>query len=133
MPTLVDTNVLLDLLTEDEEWMDWSGSMLARASEEGLVVINPLVYAETSVAFDSIEELDEALPTSFFIREPLPWDAAFLAGKVYASYRRRGGMKRSPLPDFYTGAHAAVRGYTLLTRDARRYRQYFPRLRIVSP
>jgi predicted nucleic acid-binding protein len=133
MTTLVDTNVLLDLLDEDEEWMDWSASMLAQAAEEGLVVINPLVYAETSVAFDTIEELDEALPPSYFVREALPWEAAFLAGKVYAAYRRRGGTKRSPLPDFYTGAHAAVRGYTLLTRDAPRYQQYFPRLRIISP
>jgi predicted nucleic acid-binding protein len=133
MTTLVDTNVLLDLLDEDPDWIDWSASMLARASEQGLVVINPLVYAETSVAFDTIEELDEALPTSYFVRETLPWEAAFLAGKAYAAYRRRGGTRRSPLPDFYNGAHAAVRGYTLLTRDPARYREYFPRLRIVAP
>jgi predicted nucleic acid-binding protein len=133
MTTLVDTNVLLDVLDEDPDWMDWSASMLARASEAGLVVINPIVYAETSVAFDTIEGLDEALPPSYFVRETLPWEAAFLAGKAYAAYRRRGGTRRSPLPDFYNGAHAAVRGYTLLTRDPRRYREYFPKLRILAP
>jgi len=133
MATLVDSNVLLDLLNEDAEWMDWSASMLARAAEEGLVVINPLVYAETSVAFDTIEELEEALPPSYFVREPLPWEAAFVAGKAYAAYRRRAGSKRSPLADFYIGAHAAVRGHTLLTRDAARYRAYFPKLRILAP
>jgi predicted nucleic acid-binding protein len=133
MATLVDTNVLLDLLDEDAEWMDWSASMLARVSEQGPLVINPLVYAETSVAFDTIEELDDALPQSYFVRESLPREAAFLAGKVYVAYRRRGGARRSPLPDFYNGAHAAVRGYTLLTRDPVRYREYFPKLRILAP
>ena len=133
MATLVDSNVLLDLLDEDDEWMDWSASMLAQAGERGRVVINPLIYAETSVTFDTIEELDEALPPAFFIREPLPWEAAFLAGKAFATYRRRGGTHRAPLPDFYIGAHAAIAGHTLLTRDPKRYRSYFPKLRIIAP
>ena len=133
MATFVDSNVLLDLLDEDPGWMDWSAAMLAKAAEQGPVVINPLVFAETSVAFDTLEQLEEALPPSYFVREPLPWDAAFLAGQAFAMYRRRGGSRRSPLPDFYIGAHAAVRGYTLLTRDPSRYREYFPRLRIIAP
>jgi predicted nucleic acid-binding protein len=131
--TLVDSNVLLDILDEDEEWMDWSASMLADAARQGPLVINQLIFAEASVTLDTVEELEEALPASYFVREPLPWQAAFLAGKAFAAYRRRGGTKRSPLPDFYIGAHAAVGGYTLLTRDPKRYRAYFPRLRIVAP
>ena len=133
MGTLVDSNVLLDVLDEDEEWMDWSASMMARAAERGPVVINPIIYAETSVTFDTIEELDEALPPAFFVREPLPWDAAFLAAKAFVAHRRRGGAHRAVLPDFYIGAHAAIAGHTLLTRDAKRYRAYFPKLRIVAP
>lgn len=133
MSTLVDSNVLLDLLDEDDEWMAWSASMLRQAAERGPVVINPLVLAETSMTFDTIEELEEALPASYFVREPLPWQAAFLAGKAFATYRRRGGRARSPLPDFYIGAHAAIAGHTLLTRDPKRYRSYFPKLRIIAP
>jgi predicted nucleic acid-binding protein len=131
--TLVDSNVLLDILDEDEEWMDWSASMLADAARQGPLVINQLIFAETSVTLDTVEELDEALPPSYFVRESIPWEAAFLAGKAFASYRRLGGTKRAPLPDFYIGAHAVVAGHTLLTRDPKRYRSYFPRLRIVAP
>jgi len=133
MSTLVDSNVLIDVLGEDEDWVDWSASMLARAAEQGPLVINPLVYAEVSIAFDGIEELDDALPADYFVREPLPWEAAFLAGKAFVNYRRRGGTRRSALPDFYIGAHAAIAGYTLLTRDARSYRTYYPKLRVIAP
>src|SRR4051812_2604220 len=98
MATLVDSNVLLDLLDQDDEWMDWSASMLTRAAEQGPVVINPLVIAEVSVSFDTIEELEEALPVGYFVREPLPWDAAFLAGKAFAAYRRRRGARGALLP-----------------------------------
>ena len=133
MSTLVDSNVLLDILDEDEEWMDWSASMLADAARRGPLIINQLIFAEASVTLDTVEELEEALPASYFVHEALPWEAAFLAGKAFAAYRRRGGSKRSPLPDFYIGAHAAVAGHTLLTRDPRRYQSYFPRLRIVAP
>ena len=97
------------------------------------MVLNPTVYAEVSIGFDRIEELDEALPEGAFTREPLPYPAGFLAGKAFLAYRRRGGTKRAPLPDFYVGAHAIVAGYRLLTRDARRYRTYFPRLEVLAP
>ena len=130
---LVDANVLLDFLTEDSEWHDWSASMLADAAQNSQVAINPVIYAEVSVGFDTIEKVEDALPSDYFIRAPLPWDAAFLAAKAFERYRRRGGIRRSSPPDFFIGAHAAVTGMTLLTRDARRYRTYFPKLRIIAP
>jgi predicted nucleic acid-binding protein len=131
--TLVDSNVLLDVLTEDPEWADWSESMLATAADEGILVINPIVYAEVSARFERIEDLEEVLPAGYYRRTALPWEAAFLAGQCFVQYRKRGGARRSPMPDFYIGAHAALAGLTLLTRDARRYRTYFPTLRIVAP
>lgn len=131
--TLVDSSVLLDILTEDPEWAEWSQQALARARDAGRLAINPIVYAEVSTGFDTIEDLDDAVPVIDFEREPLPYEAGFLAGKVFLSYRKRGGQRRSPLPDFYIGAHAAVRGYRLLTRDVARYRTYFPSLLLVSP
>lgn len=131
--TLVDSNVILDVLTEDAEWYDWSSAMLGEAARRGTLLINPIVYAEVSARFDRIEDLDDALPPPYYRRVPLPWEAAFLAGQCFVTYRRRGGARRSPMPDFYIGAHAALTGLTLLTRDARRYRAYFPRLRIVAP
>ena len=131
--TLVDSNVVLDVLTEDDEWFDWSADRLAAAASIGPIVINPIIYAEVSPRFERIEDLEEALPADYYRRVPLPWEAAFLAGQCFVKYRRRGGERRSPMPDFYIGAHAAVSGLTLLTRDARRYRTYFPTLRIVSP
>jgi predicted nucleic acid-binding protein len=129
---LVDSNVLLDVMTEDTRWFAWSAGALARAADESLLVINPIVYAEVSVRFARIEELEEALPPILH-RLALPWEAAFLAGKSFVQYRRRGGRKRAPLPDFYIGAHAAVSGMSLLTRDAARYRTYFPKLRLIAP
>lgn len=131
--TLVDTNVLLDIFTEDPNWADWSGEALADARDAGILVINPIVYAEVSVRFARVEELDDALPATDFLREELPYPAGFLAGKAYARYRARGGAKRSPIADFYIGAHAAVCGYRLLTRDGNRYRTYFPSLRLIAP
>jgi predicted nucleic acid-binding protein len=134
VPTiLVDSNVLLDVVTADSAWEAWSSTALEDAAETARLVINPVIYAEVSVGFERVEDLDEALPDSAFVREALPWDAAFLAGKSFIAYRRRGGRKRSPLPDFYIGAHAAIRGYTLLTRDPRRYRTYFPSLPLIAP
>ena len=130
---LVDSNVLLDILTEDEAWRDWSDAMLADCARSSRLVVNPIIYSEVSAHFDSIEDLDDALPASWIRREPLPWEASFLAGRCFLAYRRRGGVRRSPLPDFYIGAHAAVAGLTLLTRDARRYRTYFPKLKLISP
>lgn len=131
--TLVDSNVLLDILTEDLTWGRWSAEALAAGRDAGPVVINPIVYAEVSVRFDRIEDLDDALPASEILREELPYAAGFLAGKAYLRYRRQGGARRSPLADFYIGAHAAVCGYRLLTRDATRYRTYFPTLALTAP
>jgi predicted nucleic acid-binding protein len=131
--TLVDSNVILDVATEDSDWVDWSAAMLADAGQRGPLVINPLIYAEVSVRFTTVEALDEALPSEYYLRATLPWEAAFLAAKCFDVYRRRGGVRRSPLPDFYIGAHADVAGLTLLTRDVRRYRTYFPKLRIIAP
>lgn len=130
---LVDSNVILDVVTEDPKWFAWSADALERAAETSPLVINPLVYAEVSIGFDRIEDLDDALPASYLQREPLPWEAGFLAGKVFVKYRRSGGTRPSPLPDFYIGAHAAIREYTLLTRDARRFRTYFPHLQLMTP
>jgi hypothetical protein len=130
---LVDSNVLLDVLTEDPRWFGWSSSALARCADQADLVINQIVYAEVSMGFDRIEDLESALPPEMLIRSPLPWDAAFLAGKCFKAYRRRGGEQRSPLPDFYIGAHAAVSGLSLLTRDPSRYRTYFPRLELIAP
>lgn len=130
---LVDSNVLLDVVTEDPEWIDWSASALERAASQSRLLINPIVYAEVSIGFDRFEDVEAALPQGYFERRPLPWEAGFLAGKCFALYRGRGGARRSPLPDFYIGAHAAIEGLTLLTRDARRYRTYFPKLRITAP
>jgi predicted nucleic acid-binding protein len=130
---LVDSNVLLDILEDDPDWCDWSSQQLSRCAEDSILVINPIIYAEVSIGFNRIEELEEALPPDFFERRPLPWEAAFLAGKCFLAYRRAGGARRSPLPDFFIGAHALVRGMTLLTRDAARYRTYFPRLALIAP
>ncbi|MEK6721388.1 MAG: type II toxin-antitoxin system VapC family toxin [Chloroflexota bacterium] len=133
IPVLVDSNVLLDVATVDPDWSAWSSSTLERTADEAILVINPLVYAEVSVGFPTIEALDAALPADLYRREDLPYEAAFLAGKCFVRYRRGGGSRRSPLPDFYVGAHAAVAGYRLLTRDATRYRTYFPKLELIAP
>ena len=130
---LVDSNVLLDVLTEDPRWFSWSSQALARAADEALLMINPIIYAEVSIRFARIEDLEEALAPHLFERGSLPWDAAFRAGKCFLKYRRRGGRRGSTLPDFYIGAHAAVAGMSLLTRDAARYRAYFPALRLIAP
>ncbi|TDD65923.1 PIN domain-containing protein [Jiangella aurantiaca] len=131
--TLVDSCVLLDIATDDPRWGEWSENALTQALDSGRVVINPVVYAEVSIGYDTVEELDRVLPNGDYEREPLPYEAGFLAGKAFLAYRRRGGQKRSPLPDFYIGAHAAVQSYRLLTRDTKRYRTYFPRLELITP
>lgn len=132
-PVLVDANILIDITTNDPVWGDWSSEALAQAGQGARLVINPLIYAELSVAHSRIEALESLLPEDVFHREALPWPAAFLAGKAYLAYLRRGGTRRSPLPDFYIGAHAALRGYRLLTRDKGRYQTYFPRLTVIAP
>jgi len=130
---LVDSNVLLDVLTEDERWFEWSSEALSRCADASVLAINPIIYAEVSIRFRRIEDVEAALPEPQFERLPLPFEAAFLAGKAFLRYRRRGGVRGSPPPDFYIGAHAAVSGFALLTRDARRYRSYFPRLELIAP
>lgn len=130
---VVDSNVLLDVVTDDPTWGPWSARALEQVADEATLVINALVYAEVSVGFDSIEALEDALPPDLYRREHLPYEAAFLAGKAFRRYRDAGGARTAPLPDFYIGAHAAVAGYRLLTRDARRYRTYFPRLELIAP
>jgi predicted nucleic acid-binding protein len=130
---LTDSNVLLDVSTMDPSWGEWSRRALAEVADHAILMINPIVYAEVSVRFSSIEELDAAIPATVYRREPLPWEAAFLAGKCFVKYRRRGGERRSPLPDFYIGAHAAVARLGLLTRDPSRYRSYFPGVALFAP
>lgn len=131
--TLVDSNVLLDIATEDPAWSAWSADALASAANEGPLVINAIIYAEVSIGFSTIEELDDALPPDVYEREQLPFEAGFLAGKAFLAYRRRRGTRPLPLPDFYIGAHAAINGHRLLTRDARRYRAYFPTVQLLAP
>jgi predicted nucleic acid-binding protein len=130
---LVDSNVLLDIMTEDERWFSWSAAAMESAANSFRLVINAVIYAEVSVRYSRIEDLEAALPKGLIERETIPFEAAFLAGKAFLRYRRRGGTKRSPLPDFVIGAHAAVAGYRLLTRDTARYRTEFPGLPLISP
>lgn len=131
--TLVDSNIILDVVTDDPEWSGWSIARLTQAADDGAVVINPIIYAEVSARFDRIEEVDAALPETAFRRDQLPYAAGFLAAKAFLGYRRRGGVRTTPLPDFYIGAHAAVAGHRLLTRDAARYGTYFPRVDLIAP
>lgn len=130
---LVDSNIILDIVTEDPNWLDWSADKLAEYTEKTQLNINPIIYAEVSIGFENIEDLEAVLPTNFFHRLDLPWEAAFLAGKCFVQYRKKGGTKQSPLPDFYIGAHAAVKNMMLLTRDVNRYRTYFPTLELIVP
>lgn len=132
MACLVDSNVLLDILTSNPTWESWSAGALADAADAGRVAINPVVYSEVSVGFRRIEDLDAALPMELE-RLPLPWPAAFLAGKLFVRYRRAGGTRRSPLPDFYIGADAAIAGMRVLTRDPGPYTTYLPALELITP
>jgi hypothetical protein len=133
MDMVVDSNVILDIVTEDKRWFGWSSETLARYSETHVLVINPVIYAEVSIGFDRVEDIEAVLSPMLFRRDPIPWEAAFLAGKCFLQYRKKGGGKGSPLPDFFIGAHAAVLGIPLLTRDASRYRTYFPKLKLIAP
>jgi predicted nucleic acid-binding protein len=131
--TLVDSNILLDVATNDPAWSEWSAQALEAAANESPLAINALIYAEVSIGYGKVEELEQAIPSTTFKREPLPYEAAFLAGKAFLQYRRRGGLRTSPLPDFYIGAHAAVSDFRILTRDPRRYRTYFPTVDLIVP
>jgi predicted nucleic acid-binding protein len=130
---LVDTNVLLDVVLKDDRWADWSQHQLESASIHHRLAINPVIYSELSIAFARIEELESLLGDAALAYEPVPREALFLAGKAFTDYRRRRGTKQAVLPDFYIGAHAAVMGWPLLTRDARRYRSYFPGIQLLAP
>jgi predicted nucleic acid-binding protein len=131
--TLVDSNVLIDVLSGDPLWAEWSAQAMRAAGGDGPLVINEVIYAEVSTRYSRVEVLDRELSVDDLQREHTPWAAAFLAGKVFVEYRRRGGERRSPLPDFFIGAHAAVANLRLLTRDPSRYRTYFPRLDLIAP
>jgi len=133
MRVLVDSSVLLDVMTRDSRWAAWSEEKLAWHAERDLLAINPIIYAEVSVHFASIEELDDALSPIDFRRLPLRYEAGFLAAKCFLQYRRRGGQRSAPLPDFYIGAHAATENLALLTRDVSRYRTYFPTVQLIVP
>ena len=131
--TLIDTNVLLDVFTNDPTWAEWSISQLDAATLRGRLAINDVIYVELSVRFAAIETLDAVLRAASVSLEPMPRPALFLAGKAFLRYRAAGGRRSGVLPDFFVGAHAAVAGLPLLTRDAQRYRSYFPTLDLVTP
>lgn len=132
-PVLVDSNVLIDIFENDLVWFEWSAAALERLGARSKLVINPVINAEVAAGFATIEDLDAALAPFGMVREALPWEAGFLAAQAHKLYRMRGGARRSTLPDFYIGAHASLSAYTLLTRDAARYREYFPRLVVTAP
>jgi predicted nucleic acid-binding protein len=130
---LVDTNVLLDLVVEDPKWATWSQEQLETASLRDRLKINPIIYAELSMAFTRIETLEAVLTEASLAVEPIPREALFLAGKVFLSYRKRSGTKQGVLPDFFIGAHAAVTSSSILTRDVGRFRTYFPKVPLIAP
>ena len=133
MPRILDSNVLLDIVTADAKWLDWSTEQFRAAAAEGQVLLNPIIYAELAPAFDSQAALDRWLRPTIFKRLRLPYEAGYRASEAFVAYRKRGGTKTSPLPDFYIGAHAELAGLTLVTRDATRYRTYFPKLKLITP
>jgi len=133
MPAMVDSCVLLDVFTEDPRWFEWSSDALARQADRGTLVVNPVIYAEISVRVERIEDLESLLTPPVFEYRPVPREAAFLAAKCFVRYRRRGGTRVLPLPELFIGAHAAVEGLTVITRDPRRIRQHFPRVELICP
>ncbi len=130
---LVDTNVLVDVLQDDPEWAEWSINQLRAQAKIHELAVNPVIYAELSLSFSTIEALDDVVAKMALAFEEVPKHALFLAGKAFAQYRKRGGSKTQVLPDFLIGAHAAVRGWPLLTRDPSRFRTYFPALQVIAP
>ena len=130
---LVDTNVLVDVLEDDPQWADWSIGQLRAQAKVHELAINAVIYAEISLSFSTLEALDRTVATLGLAMRELPRPALFLAGKAFAQYRKRGGGKALVLPDFFIGAHAAVEGWPLLTRDAIRFRTYFPSLQVIAP
>ena len=133
MPTLVDTNVLVDVAVRDPAWLGWSRSALSRAERAGPLVINPVIFAEFSVRYETLDEVEALLPDDQFAREGLPWSAAFAAGAAFRKYRQSSGARDRVLPDFLIGAHAVIRDYAILTRDPKGYRSYFPTVQLITP
>lgn len=133
MATLVDTNILIDIAVRDPAWLKWSRRQLEKVRAEGSVIVNQIIYAEFSTRYASIEAVDEVLPEDEFRRESLPFEAAFAAARVFAVYRRQGGLREKVMPDFLIGAHAVVRDYRILTRDTTGYRKYFPDIQLIAP
>jgi predicted nucleic acid-binding protein len=130
---LVDSNVILDILTTDPKWYQWSANKLSYLSESHNLIINDIIYTEISIGFDKIEDLDDVISESFFKILPIPKSALFLAGKAFLNYKRKNGSKNLVLPDFFIGAHAAILKIPLLTRDISRYKKYFPTIELISP
>ena len=130
---LVDTNVWLDVINADSVWYEWSADQLDRVAYQGKAAINVVIFAELSVRYHRIEDFENAIATFSIERLPLPFEAGFLAAKAFQQYRKRAGIRAGTLPDFFIGAHAAVSGLLLLTRDPRRYTKYFPKVRLISP
>lgn len=130
---LVDSNILLDILTLDSQWYDWSASKLGMLAESHELIINDIIYTEISIGFERIEDLEETFSGNFFKIMPMPKEALFLAGKAFLQYKSNNGTKNSVLPDLFIGAHASVLGIPLITRDTSRYKTYFPKLRLIMP
>jgi predicted nucleic acid-binding protein len=130
---LVDSNIILDVFLDDPLWAEWSEAALSEYSRHTPLFINQIIYSEISIGFKKIEELETAISSGGFQMLDIPKEALFLAGKAFLNYRKHKGEKRSPLPDFYIGAHAAVSGLELITRDKKRYQTYFPTVKIISP
>ncbi len=133
MSRMLDTNVLLDILTADPRWLTWSTQQFRLAVATGPIPINPIIYAELATGFDSRADLDHWLRPALFKRLPLPYEAGFRASRAFVEYRKSGGQRNAPLPDFFIGAHAELAGLTLVTRDTVRYRTYFPKLKLITP
>ena len=133
MPVMVDSCVYLDVFTQDSQWFTWSSQTLAAVVNRGAVVLNPAIYAEISVRFARVEDLEALLPGDSFAYHPIPREAAFLAGKCYLKHHRRQGSKATPLPGFFIGVHAAVAKLELVTRDPRRFQTYFPTVNLITP
>lgn len=133
MATMIDTNVLVDIAVRDPQWLQWSRAKIADAARQGALIINQIIFSEFSVRYKSTSEVEALLPADEFVRESLPWAASFAAGRAFGVYRRAGGARNRVLPDFLIGAHAYMHGYTLLTRDPKGYRTYFPDLELITP
>ena len=133
MPVLVDSNVLLDIFTKDADWFEWSSRTLSDCAKHDVLAVNPIIYAEVAVAYKTVRTFEHALSAWPLTRLTLPYEAAWPAGQAFLRYRREGGKRLAPMPDFYIGAHALVEGHVLLTRDASRYRTYFPKVTLISP